>query len=109
MKVYYEFDEDFIEAWKVSKEPWSVENTPYMNYFIQEGHLFKGHHLCIPTILIQKNMIKESHGKGLAEHIGNDKTQKLFKHKYCWPGLDTDVKNVRIYNPPLTKLYIILI
>ena len=40
MKVDYKVDEYFADACKVSKEPWSVEKTPYLHYFIQEGGYF---------------------------------------------------------------------
>ena len=33
MKEYYEVDEDLAEAWKVSKELWSVDITPYLRLF----------------------------------------------------------------------------
>ena len=38
----FEVDEDFADAWRTSKEPWSVDRIPYLDYFIQEGYFFKG-------------------------------------------------------------------
>ena len=38
----YEVDKDFFDAWRAPKEPWSVYRMPYLDYFIQEGYLFKG-------------------------------------------------------------------
>ena len=43
IKANYELDEDFFDAWKESKDPWSVDITPYLDQFIQEGYVFKGH------------------------------------------------------------------
>ena len=48
MKVDYDVDEDFVDAWRASKEAWSFEREPYLDYFIQEGYFFKGNQLCIP-------------------------------------------------------------
>jgi hypothetical protein len=39
MKVLYEDDANFVEVWKACKEPWSVDQTPYLGFFIQEGFL----------------------------------------------------------------------
>ena len=52
IKVDYEVDEDFTDVWKALKELWSVDRTQYLDYFIQEGNLFKGHPLCIPRGLV---------------------------------------------------------
>jgi hypothetical protein len=35
MKILYEDDADFAEVWKSCKEPWSVDKTPYLEFFIQ--------------------------------------------------------------------------
>ena len=35
MKDDYEVDKDFVDAWRDSKEPWSVDKTPNLDYFIQ--------------------------------------------------------------------------
>ena len=48
MNIEYEVNKYFVDAWKASKEPCRVNGTPYLDYFIQEGYLFKGHQLCIP-------------------------------------------------------------
>ena len=41
IKTLYEEDVDFVEAWKVYKESWSMDITPFLDYHIQEGFLFK--------------------------------------------------------------------
>ena len=48
MNIDYEVNKYFVDACKASKEPCRVNGTPYLEYFIQEGYIFKGHHLCIP-------------------------------------------------------------
>jgi hypothetical protein len=41
LKTLYEEDEDLSKAWKACKESWSLEKTPYLDYHIHEGFLFK--------------------------------------------------------------------
>ena len=48
VKGLYEEDADFAEAWKACKEPWSLDETPFLDYHIQEGFLFNNRQLCIP-------------------------------------------------------------
>ena len=58
-KTNYEVNEYLGKSWKACKETWSAEKTPYIDYFIHEGDLFKGHLLCIPRASIQENLIRE--------------------------------------------------
>jgi hypothetical protein len=41
MKKLYEIDANFDESWKACKEPWSGDQTPFLDYIIQEGFLFR--------------------------------------------------------------------
>ena len=34
IKANYEVDEEFVDAWKASNEPWSVDQNPYLDYFV---------------------------------------------------------------------------
>lgn len=49
MKNLYVEDIDFVETWKTSKEPWSYNKAPHLDYFIQQRILFKNHQLYIPS------------------------------------------------------------
>ena len=55
----YPKDLDFVEAWKASKEPITVDRAKWLDYLIQDGMLFKGSQLCIPRISMRDNLIKE--------------------------------------------------
>ena len=55
-KIGYEIDKDFKDEQNASIEPWSVDKTPYLDYFALEGYLFKGHLLCIPRGSIRENL-----------------------------------------------------
>ena len=43
MKKIYKQDQECIETWKGSKETWNYDRTPYFDYFMQRGFLFKKH------------------------------------------------------------------
>jgi hypothetical protein len=76
MKELYAEDTDFAEAWKACKAPWSIDRTPYLDFHIQEGFLFKNQSLCIPQSSLQLNLVREMHSGGLGGHFGIDKTTK---------------------------------
>ena len=92
MNTDYEVDEDFTNAWKASKETWSVNITQYLYYFIQEGYIFEGHQLCIPRGSLQENLIRELPNEGLGGHFGIDKTKSLVEGKYYWSRMTMYVK-----------------
>ena len=82
MKDLYEFGLDFVESWKACKDPWRCNKTPYLDYFIQEGFLFKNHQLCIPRGSMRDNLIRELHNGWLSGHFGMDKTKELLEEHY---------------------------
>jgi hypothetical protein len=92
VKGLYEEDADFAEAWKACKEPWSLDQTPFLDYHIQEGFLFKNQQLCIPHSSLQLNLIRELHNGGLGGHCGMEKTTTLVKEQYFWPNINKDVR-----------------
>jgi hypothetical protein len=51
MKELYAEDTDFAEAWKACKEPWSMNRTPYLDFHIQEGFLFKNQNCVFHRVL----------------------------------------------------------
>jgi hypothetical protein len=93
IKTLYEKYADLLEAWKACKEPWSLDRTPYLDYHIQHGFLFKNQRLCIPRSSIRLNLIKELHSGGLGGHFGMDKTIALVNYMYFWPNFNKDVRN----------------
>ena len=93
MKELYDVDPDFSEVWRECRAPNLTHHiSKYDEYFIQEGMLFKGIHLCIPRSSMRLNLIKEKHSGGLAGHFGIDKTLSLLKEKYYWPQMYKDVQ-----------------
>ena len=59
---------------------------------MQEGFLFKNNRLCIPQCSLQRAIIQEVHGGGLAGHLGRDKTLALMQENFFWPKLAHDVE-----------------
>jgi hypothetical protein len=90
MKELYAEDTDFVEAWKACKAPWSIDRTPYLDFHIQEGFLFKNQSLCIPWSSLWLNLVRELHSGGLGGHFGIDKTTMLVKERYFWPSINKD-------------------
>ena len=75
LKTLYEEDVDFLEAWKVCKDPWSLDKTPYRDYHIKQDFLFKNQQMCIPRSSIRLNLIKELHSGGLEDILAMIKLQ----------------------------------
>ena len=79
--------------WRECRAPNLLDHmSKYDEYFIQEGMLFKGIQLCIPTSAMRVNLIKEKHCAGLVEHFRIDKTFSLLKDKYSLPQMYKDVQ-----------------
>ena len=71
-----------------------VVGNMYLNqveYFMQDGYLFKGKQLCIPIGSMRKNIIEDLHSSGLEGHFGKDKTLALIEDKYYWLNMKKDI------------------
>ena len=68
------------------------DNSPWLDYNLQEKLLFKGGQLCIPDCSMRENIIWEKHSGGLARHFGMDKTLEKLSHFYFWPNMWRDVQ-----------------
>ena len=49
----------------------------YVDFFVENGYLFKVTKLCIPRTSFRNLLIWEMHAGGLAKHFGRDKTIAL--------------------------------
>ena len=79
IKNLYLEDLEFVEAWKVCKEPVTLDGTRWLDYLIQDGMVFKGNQLCIPMSSMRENLIKEKHSGGVEGHFGQDKTISIIR------------------------------
>ena len=66
----YPKDPNFAEAWKVCKEPVTLDRTRWLDYLIQDDMVFKGSQLCIPSSSMRENFMKEKHSGGMIVYFG---------------------------------------
>jgi hypothetical protein len=92
LRDMYRNDQDFGEAYEAAENPVLRDKSPWIDYTIQEGLLFRGNQLCIPKCSMSENLLKEKHSGGLAGHFGHDKTFAKLNESYFWPGMRADVK-----------------
>ena len=59
-KDLYEMDADFKEAYEACKNPLLRDNSPWLDYNMQEGLLLRGGNLCIPECSLWENLIKKN-------------------------------------------------
>jgi hypothetical protein len=87
LRNMYADDPDFQEAYEAAENPVLRDRSPWIEYMIQEGLLFRGNQLCIPKCSMRENLLKEKHSGGLAGHFGHDKTFVKLNESYFWPGM----------------------
>eukprot|EP00253_Pinus_taeda_P022432 PITA_22432 len=74
LKDLYQNDTDFKEAYEACQNPLVRDNSPSLDYNLQEKLQFRGGKLCIPNCSMRENIIQEKHIRGLARHFSMDKT-----------------------------------
>ena len=84
LKDLYHIDTDFKEAYEACQNPLLRNNSPWLDYNLQEKLLFRRGQLCIPDSSMRENIIREKHSGGLARHFGIDKTLEQLNHFYYW-------------------------
>jgi hypothetical protein len=92
LKEMYHSDLDFGEAYEACVNLVLRDRSPWDEYLIQDGFLFKGCQLCIPRCSMRENLLKEKHSGGLAGHFGHDKTFAQVATSYYWLGMREEVK-----------------
>ena len=63
------YKEDFRETFEACQNPILMDNSKWMEYFLQGGLLLKKHRLCIPSCSMRDNLIKEKHSGGLRQDL----------------------------------------
>ena len=84
-KELYVNDSDFASIWE------KCQNQPYQSFIIQDGFLFKGNRLCIPSCSLRELIMKEGHAGGLAGHFGVTKTVSWLSEQFYWPRMERDI------------------
>ena len=91
LRDLYQTDADFREAYEACQNPLLRNVSPWLDYNVQEGLLFRGGKLCILDCSMRENIIREKQSGGLARHFSIDKTLSQIEHFYYWPRLRRDV------------------
>jgi len=60
---------------------WLVNNQPYVDYALDDDYLFQVSQLCIPWTSFRDCLIWEMRAKGLAHHLGKDRTIVLVQDR----------------------------
>eukprot|EP00253_Pinus_taeda_P002905 PITA_02905 len=63
-KKLFQNDTDFKEAYEACQNPLVRNNSPWLDYNLQEKLLFRGGQLCIPDCSMRENIIQEKHNGG---------------------------------------------
>ena len=58
LKEMYKEDIDFKEAYEACVNPLSKDRSPWIDFLIQKGLLFKGSQLCIRRSSMRENLVK---------------------------------------------------
>lgn len=79
-------DEDYATIWEKcqAREPAGL-------FHIQQDFLFHGNQLCIHQGSTRQFLIQEFHSRGLAAHLGRDKTLAILEERFYWPHIRQDV------------------
>ena len=70
----YKEDEGFKDVYAACENRVSYNRSPWLDYMLQEGLLFKNSKLCIPKCSMRENLVQEKHNGGLLGQFGQDKT-----------------------------------
>lgn len=70
---------DFKEAYEASQNPLVRDNSPWLEYNLQEKLLFRGGQLCIPDFSMRENITREKHSC-----FSVDKKLEQLSHFYFW-------------------------
>ena len=86
---FYADDDDFKKVWIIC-----VLKQPYDVFYIHDGFLKKCRKLCFPCTFLCDKVIRDLHGRGLACHLGRDKTIEAVNDRYYWLRLRRDVTTI---------------
>jgi hypothetical protein len=90
-KDQYATNLDFRESWESLQSPTVINLTPFLDYTIRDGWLYKLNLLRIPHSEDHLFLIREAHASAYGGHFGTTKTiQHLQRHFHC-PSMQPQV------------------
>ena len=69
-----------------------INQTPFLDYTICDGCLYKLNHLCLPQSEDHLILIPEAHASSCGEHFGTAKTILNLQRHFYWPALHKQVE-----------------
>ena len=67
-------DPDFQKIWIELQRPTKINQTPFLDYTIQDGWIYKFNLLCVPHSQDHLLLIREAHASTYGGHFGTTKT-----------------------------------
>ncbi|WVZ57651.1 hypothetical protein U9M48_008011 [Paspalum notatum var. saurae] len=89
VKDQYANDADFKDALLHC-----MHGTPWGQFHMQDGFLFRANKLCIPASSVHLLLLQEAHGGGLMGHFGVYKTHEVLAAHFFWLRMLHDVKRL---------------
>jgi hypothetical protein len=80
------------EVWVALHQQTVVNQTPFLDYTIRNGWLYKLNLLCVPQSEDHLLFIKEAHASSCGGHFGITKTVQNLQHQFYWPSLQRRVE-----------------
>jgi hypothetical protein len=91
-KDQYATDTEFQEIWEALQSPTMINQTPFLDYTIQDGWLYKLNFLCVPHSEDHLFLIREAHASAYGGHFGTTKTNQHLECHFHWPSMQPQVE-----------------
>ncbi len=91
-KDMYATDPVFGEIWEALQHPTVINQTPFLDYTIRDGWLYKLNQLCVPQSDDRLILIREAHASSCGGHFGTAKTILNLQRHFYWPALPKQVE-----------------
>jgi hypothetical protein len=86
-KDKYATDPDFREIWGALQTPTVINQTPFLEYTIQDGWLYKLNLLCVPHSEDRLFLIREAHASAYGGHLSTTNTIQHLQRHFHWPSM----------------------
>jgi hypothetical protein len=91
-KYQYDNDRDFRDILEALQSPTVINQTPFLDYTIQDGWLYKLNFLCVPLSKDFLFLIKEGHALAYGGHFGTTNTIQHLQCHFHWPSMQPQVE-----------------
>jgi hypothetical protein len=88
----YASDPFFSTIWTALQQPIVINQTPFLDYHIQDGWLYKFDKICVPTTDDRLVLIHEAHASSYGRNFDTFKTTQHIQYHFFWPALQCQVE-----------------